>query len=254
MEPCNVFGLVGRTLGHSFSKAYFTEKFAREGVDACYLNFELDDIAALPRVLAEHPGLRGFNVTIPYKQAIIPLLDSLDDEARAIGAVNTVRVGTDGRLRGYNTDAPAFRDSLREMTGTSPMQRRALVAGTGGASMAVMHSLRLMGCEPTAVSRTSGKGRMTYGELTDAIVAEHGIVVNATPLGTSPHCDEAPPLPYGGLTPGHFCFDLVYNPDPTMFMRLCAARGATVRSGLDMLHRQAEGSWRIWNENEYTHL
>lgn len=246
------YGLVGRTLGHSFSRAYFTDKFAREGVDACYLNFEMPAIGCLRDVLRDHPGLRGFNVTIPYKQDVMALLDRIDPEARAIGAVNTVRVEPDGSLSGFNTDAPGFAASLRELLGETPVPPRALVLGTGGASLAVGAALRAMGCEPVFVSRSEGPGRMTYASLDAATVAACGIIVNTTPLGTAPRTDEAPAIPYDALTPAHFCFDLVYNPDPTLFMRLCAARGAATRSGLDMLRRQAEGSWAIWNANAST--
>lgn len=243
----SVYGLVGRSLGHSFSKAYFSEKFAREGVDAVYLNFELPDPAAIRQLVQFYPGLRGFNVTIPYKEVVLQLLDAVDPAARGIGAVNTVRVDPDGRLTGFNTDATGFAGSLLEMLGGASVPGRALVCGTGGASKAVVHALRTLGCTPTLVSRKPGPGHMAYSELTPEIVRRHTLIVNATPLGTAPDCNSVPALPYEAVTPAHFCFDLVYNPDPTRFMQLCAARGATVRSGLDMLQRQAEASWRIWN-------
>ncbi len=250
MAKCATYGLIGRTLGHSFSQAYFTEKFARESIDACYLNFELSDIGVLYDVIAAHPGLRGFNVTIPYKQDIIPMLDTVDTAAAAIGAVNTVRVEPDGSLSGFNTDAPGFAASLHGLLGDAAVPPRGLVLGTGGASLAVVAALRGMGCEPVCVSRTPQSGQLSYGDVTADVIKACGVIVNATPLGTWPRVDEAPALPYDALAPGHFCMDLVYNPDPTLFMRLCAARGAAVRSGLDMLHRQAEGSWRIWNNND----
>lgn len=250
MEAMPTYGLLGRTLGHSFSRAYFTEKFAREGIRAEYLNFELADIAELPALLRDYPGLRGFNVTIPYKQAVMPYLGSLDSTAEAVGAVNVVRRMPDGTLRGYNTDAPAFAASLLELMAGRPLPASALVLGTGGASLAVATALRGMGVEPVAVSRTAGEGRITYADITPAVMARCTVVVNTTPLGTWPRTDEAPCIPYGRLTPAHVCFDLVYNPDPTLFMLKAQAAGAVTRSGLDMLRRQAEGSWEIWQKIE----
>lgn len=244
----HVYGLVGRKLGHSFSKTYFGNKFAREGIDAVYLNFELPDAAGILRLREAYPGLRGFNVTIPYKEDVLPLLDAIDPTALEIGAVNTVRVDAEGRLTGYNTDAPGFAGSLKDMLGGTPVPSRALVCGTGGASKAVVHALRTLGCTPTLLSRKRGRGQLCYDDITPETVREHTLIVNTTPLGTAPDCDSAPALPYGAVTPAHYCFDLVYNPDPTRFMQLCAARGAAVRSGLDMLHRQAEAAWHIWNE------
>lgn len=248
METKQTYGLLGRTLGHSFSRAYFTEKFVREGICAEYLNFELPDISALPALLREHPSLRGFNVTIPYKQAVMPYLDSLDSSAEAVGAVNVVRRMPDGSLRGYNTDAPAFAASLLELMGARPLPPSALVLGTGGASLAVAAALRGMGVEPVAVSRTAGEGRITYADITPAVMDACRVVVNTTPLGMWPRTDEAPLIPYDRLTPAHVCFDLVYNPDPTLFMQRASAAGAATRSGLDMLRRQAEGSWGIWQK------
>ena len=248
MARKQIYGLLGRRLGHSFSRAYFTDKFAREGIDAEYLNFELPDIGGLPQLLAQHPDVRGFNVTIPYKQAVIPLLASLDESARQVGAVNVVRVESDGSLRGFNTEAPAFARSLLGLLSGRPKPAKALVLGTGGASLAVTAALRGMDIEPQLVSRTPGEGRISYPALTPEVMAAHLLVVNTTPLGTFPAVEEAPAIPYDALTASHACFDLVYNPDPTMFMRQAAARGAATCSGLEMLHLQAEGSWRIWNE------
>ncbi|MDE6109384.1 MAG: shikimate dehydrogenase [Muribaculaceae bacterium] len=248
MARKQIYGLLGRKLGHSFSRAYFMDKFAREGIDAEYLNFELPDIDGLPQLLAQHPGLRGFNVTIPYKQAVMPMLASLDESARRVGAVNVVRVETDGSLRGFNTDAQAFAVSLGRLLAGRPKPAGALVLGTGGASLAVNAALRGMGIVPQPVSRTPGKGILSYQDLTPEVMAAHTLVVNATPLGTFPKCDEAPGIPYDALTPAHACFDLVYNPDPTLFMRLAAARGAAACSGLEMLQLQADASWRIWQD------
>ncbi len=247
MAQVDIYGLLGRKLGHSFSRAYFSDKFAREGVAAEYHNFELPEIDALPQLLRQWPALRGFNVTIPYKTAVLPYLASLDAVAREVGAVNVVGVAPDGSLHGFNTDAPAFALSLKHLLAGREMPRRALVLGTGGASLAVKAALRGMGIKPQSVSRTAAPGVLTYDDLTPEIMDAHRLVVNATPLGTAPDVDTAPALPYGALTPAHACFDLVYNPDPTLFMRLAAARGAAVCSGLEMLRLQAEASWRIWN-------
>jgi len=248
MAKRKLYGLVGRVLGHSFSRSYFTEKFNREGIDADYLNFELPDISDLRLLVDRYPELCGFNVTIPYKQSIIPLLDGgLDDEARSVGAVNVVRVLPDGRMRGYNTDAPAFAESLRCLLSARPVPSVALVLGTGGASRAVAAALSGMGIAHVLVSRMAGEGQLTYDDLTPDVVGACELVVNTTPLGMWPLTDDAPRIPYDALTPRHACFDLVYNPNPTLFMRLAAARGAATCSGLGMLHLQAEGSWKIWS-------
>lgn len=241
-----LYGLLGHPLGHSFSRRYFTEKFAREGIEAEYLNFDCAEASALRGIVTAHPALRGLNVTIPHKQAVIPLLDELSPEAGAIGAVNVVAVLPDGRLRGYNSDVTGFRLSLRPLL--APGHRRALVLGTGGASRAVAFGLRAEGLEPRLVSRTPGKADLAYGELTPEIIDAHRVIVNCTPAGMYPRTDEAPPLPYGLLGPGHLLYDLVYNPEETLFMRRGRARGATVKNGLDMLRLQAEAGWRLWQE------
>lgn len=245
------YGLIGRKLGHSFSRDYFTRKFAVGRIDAEYLNFELPDIGGLPGLLASRPQLRGFNVTIPYKQSVMPLLDGgIDPVAEAVGAVNTVRRMPSGSLRGYNTDAPAFAESLRRMAGAAPLPQSALVLGTGGASRAVSAALRAMGVEVVFVSRTPGSGCIAYAEADGEVVRDSRLIVNCTPLGMWPDILSAPDIDYTALTPQHLCFDLVYNPDPTVFMRLAAAHGARVRSGLEMLRLQAEGAWRIWQGDE----
>ena len=249
MTNRQLYGLVGRTLGHSFSRSYFTEKFEREAIKADYINFELPEIEVLPGLVASSPGLCGFNVTIPYKQEIIPLLDELDASALMVGAVNVVSVLPGGRLKGYNTDAAAFGESLRRLLGGRPVPEQALVLGTGGASLAVKAALDEIGVHTQFVSRNEGEGRVCYRRLTNDIVARCGIIVNTTPLGLWPHTEDAPAIPYDAIGPSHVCFDLVYNPEPTLFMRLAASRGAAVRGGLEMLRLQADASWRIWQEN-----
>lgn len=240
-----VYGLVGFPLGHSFSRSFFTDKFAREGIDARYINFELPDISLLENVVADTAGLRGFNVTIPYKQAVIPMLNHLDAEAAEIGAVNVVRVEGDGSLSGYNSDVYGFVESIRPLL-AGGNHTKALVLGTGGASRAVCYGLRSLGTRPTRVSRKPGPDNITYADLSPEVMSAHTVVVNTTPLGMYPAVDTAPDIPYDMITSRHVCFDLVYNPETTRFMQLCAARGATVSNGLLMLRLQALRAWDIW--------
>lgn len=339
------YGLLGYPLGHSFSRAFFLEKFAREGIDATYLNFELPSADLLQQVIAEHPGLRGLNVTLPHKQAVIPLLDELSDEARAIGAVNVIRITRQGgrpHLKGFNSDIIGFMDSISPLL--KPHHTRALVLGTGGASKAICHGLEKLGIEWRYVSRTRTPNQpsspqspsplgqpsspeasplslpsspevsplgqpsspqasplglpsspeasplghpsaqasplgqpsspkasplglpsapqdtsvgcsayspslppLTYSDVTPSLLADYTVIVNCTPLGMYPKVDAAPPLPYAALSPRHLLFDLVYNPEVTLFMQQGRRFGATVKSGLEMLHRQAVASWEFWN-------
>lgn len=242
------YGLIGFPLGHSFSAQYFAEKFEREGIAARYDNYALTHIADLPALLMRQPELMGFNVTIPYKQAILPYLDDLSPEARAIGAVNVVRVErSKGRVRlvGYNTDAPAFADTLRPLLPEACQS--ALVLGTGGAAKAVQYALAEMGIAVTLVSRTRRDEHcITYADVTPQVLADHLVVVNCTPLGMSPDVTTCPPLPYDHLSARHVLYDLVYNPAETRFMAEGRRRGSVVKGGWDMLRAQAEGSYRIW--------
>ncbi len=241
------YGLIGRTLAHSFSAKYFAEKFRREGLEneCTYDLLELPEISCLGKLLEEIPTLAGFNVTIPYKQQVIPCLDALDDEARAIGAVNCVRVA-DGRLTGYNTDIAGIRVSLDELLGTTQADA-ALVLGTGGASQAVQYVLAQRDIPFSIVSRDPAKGNFTYDDLDSAVTESHHLIINTSPVGMYPHADEAPQIPYALLTPDHYLFDLVYNPQQTLFARLGAERGAHTLTGLRMLYAQAEAAWEIWN-------
>lgn len=245
-----LYGLIGFPLGHSFSAKFFSEKFSREGIDAQYLNFELPDIGDLMELLSERPELEGFNVTIPYKELILPYLTAISPQAKAIGAVNVVKVGhdADGRvtsLIGHNTDAPAFARTLAPMLPIEAVS--ALVLGTGGASKAVQTALDSLGVPHTLVSRTIAPGRLTYNELTSPVMAANKVIINTTPLGMYPKTDACPPIPYELLDEQHVCYDVVYNPEQTLFMRKAAARGARVKNGLDMLHLQALLAWHIWN-------
>ena len=249
MNSKQTFGLIGYPLGHSFSRAFFTEKFQREGIDAEYLNFPIEHANSLPDIIREHPTLRGLNVTLPHKQAVIPFLDELSPEAERIGAVNVIRIDRhDGhaRLKGFNSDVIGFRESLRPLL--LPHHRRALVLGTGGASRAVCAGLEQLGLEWTYVSRSQRPDGLTYDQLTPQTLAEYLVIVNCSPVGMFPHTDECPALPYEALTPRHLLFDLVYNPQETLFLQKGAQQGATVKNGLEMLHLQALASWRFWNE------
>lgn len=245
-----LYGLIGYPLGHSFSAEFFTEKFRREGIDAQYFNFELPDTGDLMELLAERPELEGFNVTIPYKQLIIPYLTQLSAEAQRVGAVNTVRVTHDGdgnviALTGHNTDAPAFARTVAPLLPVDAVS--ALVLGSGGASKAVCAALDSLGVSHTVVSRKPAEGSLAYSDLTPKVMAANLLIVNTTPLGMWPDTESCPLIPYDLLTGSHVCYDLVYNPADTVFMRKAAERGATVKNGLDMLHLQALLAWKIWN-------
>ena len=239
------YGIIGYPLGHSFSRGFFTEKFQKEHIDAEYLNFEIPDVSALPDILHRHPRLRGLNVTLPHKTAVIPLLDEMSHEAREIGAVNVIRI-RDGRLKGFNSDIIGFMDSLRPLL--QPHHRRALVLGTGGASRAVCVGLRHLGLEWTYVSRQPQQGMLTYADLTPSLLQQVPVIVNCTPVGMFPHTDQCPPLPYQALTDRHLLYDLVYNPLQTTFLRQGMHQGSTTKNGLEMLHLQAHASWHFWNE------
>lgn len=250
------YALLGHPLGHSFSRAFFTEKFAREGIDAEYINCDLESIDGLQELLVSHPNLRGFNVTIPYKQDVIPYLDCLSPEAREIGAVNVVRIGqlNDSEERpllfGFNSDIIGFMDSIRPLL--KPHHKRALVLGTGGASKAICKGLNKLGigwCYVTRSTNTSDfKGlALNYKDLTPGLMRIFTVIINCTPLGMHPKVDACPDLPYEALTPQHLLYDLVYNPEETLFMRKGREQGAVVKNGLEMLHLQALASWDFWN-------
>lgn len=240
------YGLIGYPLGHSFSAKYFAEKFRREGIDASYENFEMPTVDDLRTFVEARPCLRGLNVTIPHKQAVVPLLDEVSPEAEAIGAVNVIKVAGN-KLVGYNTDVIGFVDSLRPLLDGRNVGE-ALVLGTGGASRAVVYGLRKLGIAPQLVSRTPREGVICYDDIDSTWMRRAGLIVNCSPVGMFPHVNEAPALPYERLTPNHILYDLVYNPLATKFLQLGRGRGALTCNGLEMLHRQAEAAWRIWNE------
>lgn len=240
-----LFGLIGHPLGHSFSKAYFTEKFKKEHIDAFYENYDLESIDHLPQWIEQHSNLKGFNVTIPYKERILSYLDSIDSEAAAVGAVNTVKVMPDESLKGFNTDIIGIETTLKPLWHLT--KQKALILGTGGASKAVQYVLKTQKISYHLVSRNSEKGDFIYETLTPEIINEHALIINTTPVGTFPNVEETPLIPYEAITPEHILFDLIYNPEETCFLRNGKHHGAQTINGLPMLHTQAEASWDIWN-------
>lgn len=240
------FGLIGFPLSHSFSAGYFNEKFVREQIAGCtYTNFPIPDIHSLPELLRLRPQLAGLNVTIPYKQQVIPFLDFQTGLVKETGACNCIRIEK-GVKTGHNTDIAGFEHALQP--GLKNHHHKALVLGTGGASAAVRFVLGRLGIGYRSVSRRPAAGQLAYHEINEDILAEYRLIINTTPLGTFPRTDECPPLPYEALTPDHYLFDLVYNPAETLFLQKGKAVGATIRNGYAMLVKQAEESWRIWNE------
>lgn len=241
-----LYGLIGYPLGHSFSKKYFTEKFEKEKLDCSYENYSIENITLLEKILQDNPGLLGLSVTIPYKEKVIPYLHEVAPDVTKIKACNSIRI-RNGKLSGYNTDTIGFEQSLRIKL--KPHHKSALILGTGGAARAVAWVLDKTGIPYMFVSRTPGeKEAIAYGDLDEKLIREHTLIVNASPVGMYPHSDKYPHIPYGGIGPHHFLFDLVYNPEKTIFLSRGEQRGADIQNGLDMLVNQAEASWKIWNE------
>lgn len=234
------FGIIGFPLLHSFSAKYFSEKFANEHIDAEYSLYPIEEKHLQEEAKRLFASLDGMNVTMPYKQTIIPYLDSLDDTAQAVGAVNVVH-----QHIGYNTDCLGFMESIKPLL--RPYDRKALVLGTGGASKAVCYGLRQSDIEPTLVSRTPHSGMLGYEDLTKDIMETHTIIVNCTPLGMLPKIDTCPPIPYEAITARHLLFDCVYNPEETLFLRKGKEQGAMTQNGMGMLIGQAKAAWKIWN-------
>lgn len=250
--PCT-YGLIGYPLGHSFSRDFFNRRFADDGSGCRYGNFELPELnkSVFLRLLNDNPVLTGLNVTAPYKIAVMPLLDCLDDLAVQAGAVNTIRIRRDGdgkvlRTEGFNTDVTGLAEALRPLLGQH--HRAALILGTGGASRAAVAACRRLGIDCAVVSRTSGKADLTYTAIDSSIMRCFQVIINATPLGTWPKTDACAPIPYHLLNPDMVCFDMVYNPPETMFMRCARQAGATVANGLGMLHAQAIAALGIWEK------
>ena len=246
-----LYGLIGYPLGHSFSAKFFAEKFKTEGIDAEYRNFEIKSAAELLEIVKKHPNLKGLNVTIPYKKDVIPLLDDLSEEARQIGAVNVISIKrADGQrpfMKGYNSDIIGFMRSISPLL--KPWHKKALVLGTGGASLAVIHGLEKLGIDTTYVSRTPKAGRLTYGGLSAETMEEYKLIVNCTPLGMYPKTNACPDIPYESIGNQHLLYDLVYNPEETLFLKKGKDHGATIKNGLEMLHLQALAGWEFWHKD-----
>ncbi|MEO1031772.1 MAG: shikimate dehydrogenase [Bacteroidota bacterium] len=242
------FGLVGKNISYSFSRGYFADKFEREALPHSYVNFDIPSIEELDAIIRTTPHLKGLNVTIPYKEAVIPLLDDLNKRARKIGAVNTIRITRYQKLIGYNTDYYGFKNSLRPYLKT--YHKRALILGTGGASKAIAYALKKLKVQYDYVSRTEKEGvKFLYSDLTDDIISSYHIIINCTPIGTFPNVNACPDIPYDAITEQHILYDLIYNPEQTKFLSCGDIKGATTINGLEMLKLQAERSWQIWNKS-----
>lgn len=243
-----LYALIGHPLKHSFSRDMFTDKFKREGLDCRYQNYDIQSVEHILDIIAEHPELCGFNVTIPYKEAVIPLLDDIDATAKEIGAVNAVKVDN-GKTKGYNTDVYGF-SILLERALKGRQVEHALVLGTGGASKAVQYVLKQHNIPYSTVSRSTDKGDYTYDTLTDEVLRQSHLIINTTPLGMMPRIDDFPEIHYQALSQNHILIDLIYNPKHTAFMELGHTWGAKVYNGLQMFEEQAKKSWELWQETK----
>ena len=243
-----IFGLIGATVSHSFSKSYFDEKFFREGLrDYHYELFPLKNISDIEPLLKDTKGLTGLNVTIPYKEQVLKYLDEVDAFAKKVGAVNVIKI-KDGKLKGYNTDSEAFYETIEKWI-PKDQTIKALILGTGGSSKAVLEALKKLEIEFTLVSRKARKDVLTYDYLDKhpKTISESLLIINTTPLGMSPNTETMPSIDFEHIGPDHFVYDLIYNPARTMFLQKAEMRGAKIKNGLEMLHIQAEKSWVIWN-------
>jgi shikimate dehydrogenase len=242
-----LYGLIGRNIDYSFSKKYFTEKFAHEPfLDCEYQNFDIPEITFLHEIITKNPNLKGLNVTIPYKQTIIPFLDKMSKKATKIGAVNVVRFTKKGKLKGYNSDCYGFRKALSPLL--QPHHKKALILGTGGAAQAVAFALDELDITYTFVSREATQNTIDYNRINATTFDNYHIIINCTPLGTSPNITEFPPIPYEFFTEKHIAFDLIYNPEETQFLKKAKKKGAICKNGLEMLQFQADKAWEIWNK------
>lgn len=250
----SVYGLVGFPLKHSFSSIFFNRKFIQEGIDAEYLNFEIQDIVQMREIILSNPYLCGLNVTIPYKEKVLPFLNEISPAAKRIGAVNVIKVERQPndinsyRLAGYNTDYIGFKQSIETLV-LSQIHPKALILGTGGASKAVAQALEDLNIEWRSVSRTGGNNKFTYKDINARVLTEYKIVINCSPVGTFPQIEECPNIPYQYLTAEHLLYDLVYNPAESLFLKKGKARGAMIKNGAEMLELQALEAWRIWSPN-----
>lgn len=242
-------GLLGKHIDYSFSKHYFKSKFETEQLPFTYENFDLDNISLFPKLLKDNPDIFGLNVTIPYKEEVIPYLDKLDKKAKKIGAVNTITINSKGQLKGYNTDCYGFKKSIKPLL--KKRHKRALILGTGGASKAIAYTLKKLNIKFDYVSRTSKPGvKFTYEDLTIEDIKSYKIIINCSPVGTYPKVNSCPNIPYDGVTNKHILYDLIYNPEQTKFLKLGELQGADTINGLKMLEFQAEKAWRIWNSSK----
>jgi shikimate dehydrogenase len=241
------FGLLGKNISYSFSKKYFTEKFALGNLEGyVYENFDIQSIEDFPKLITENPDLKGLNVTIPYKEEIIPYLSKLSKKASQIGAVNVIRFTKNGKLKGYNSDYYGFKKSLQPSL--QPHHKKALILGTGGAAKAIAFALNELGILHTFVSREEKEGMIDYNRINATTFDNYHIIINCTPLGTSPNTKEFPPIPYNFFTEKHIAFDLIYNPEETQFLKKAKKKGAIIKNGYEMLVFQAEKAWKIWNK------
>jgi shikimate dehydrogenase len=243
------YGLIGFPLKHSFSKDYFNSKFVSEGIDAEYINFEITSITELKSIINNNPQLKGINVTIPYKEQVIPYLDALSENARLIGAVNVIKVERSKKkvkLTGFNSDIIGFKQSIEPLL--QPHHQQALILGNGGAAKAVFYGLQQLGLAATYVSREKTPNLLTYSEISPDVMEKHTIIVNCTPVGMWPNVDDCPAIPYQWLTNKHLLYDLLYNPNETLFMKKGEEQGAMVKNGLEMLLLQAFAGWNIWTK------
>jgi len=244
------YGLIGFPLKHSLSKVYFNSKFASERIDAEYVNFEIASMKELKSIINNNPQLKGLNVTIPYKEQVIPYLNKLSENARLIGAVNVIkidRIKKKIKLTGFNSDIIGFKQSIEPLL--QPHHRRALILGTGGSAKAVFYGLQQLGLTATFVSRQKSSDQiLTYSELSEEVMENHTVVVNCTPVGMWPKVDDCPDIPYQLLTDKHLLYDLLYNPDETLFMKKGEEQGAGVKNGLEMLLLQAFAAWNFWGK------
>lgn len=240
------FGLLGRNINYSFSKGYFTEKFTNENFEGCtYENFDIQEITIFPDIIKNNPDLKGMNVTIPYKEVVIPFLDKLSKKAALIGAVNTIKISKKGKLKGYNTDYYGFIESLKPLL--QPHHKKALILGTGGASKGVAFALDELGMAYTFVSREAKENAISYDQINATTFGDFQVIINTSPVGTSPNTEAFPLIPYDYFTKKHIAYDLIYNPAETQFLKKAAAQGAKTKNGQDMLVFQAEKAWEIWN-------
>lgn len=243
------FGLIGKNISYSFSESYFKTKFENENINnTTYQNFDIQNISEIKNIISKTDNLIGLNVTIPYKEEIIPFLDKINIKAKKIGAVNTIKINENGKLIGYNTDCYGFKKSLKPLLKSN--HKKAIILGTGGASKAVAYTLNELGIEYIYVSRKASElTKITYNNLTLDLIKTHHIIINCSPVGTFPNIEQCPNIPYEAITDHHILYDLIYNPQETKFLKLGKQNGATTINGLTMLKLQAEKAWLIWNKD-----